>query len=82
MASTPSLSLSQINDKAFENLRGIHTLKMWGCPQITDKAFENLRGIHTLTGSSSTIAKAKRVLGDIDCYEEDNEWDDDDVVDE
>ena len=41
---------STITDKAFECLRGIHTLNMSSCSQttITDKAFENLRGIHTL----------------------------------
>ena len=39
-----------ITDKAFENLRGIHTLNMSWCDQqtITDKAFEHLQGIHTL----------------------------------
>ena len=52
---------STINEKAFENLRGIQTLNMSGCVSarntqrdlpfccyITDKAYENLRGIHTL----------------------------------
>ena len=55
---------------------------MCGCPQFTDKAFENLRGIHTLTGSSSTISKAKRALGNIPYYEENNDWEDVDEVDE
>src|ERR1700739_4379003 len=30
----------QITDKAFENLKGIHTLDIRGCTQITDKAYE------------------------------------------
>jgi len=39
-----------ITDKAFKNLKGIHTLDMSNCDQdtITDKAFEHLKGIHTL----------------------------------
>src|SRR3989338_6448328 len=39
-----------ITDKAFEYLKGIHTIDMSRCNQntITDKAFKNLKGIHTL----------------------------------
>ena len=39
-----------ITDKAFINLRGIHTLNIFECNQktITDKAFIHLKGIHTL----------------------------------
>ena len=41
---------STITDKAFKNLRGIHTLDMSWCYQstISDKAFKNLRGISVL----------------------------------
>ena len=48
--------------KAFENLRGVHTLSMCDCCQstISDKAFEHLRGVHTLDMycSQSTITDA------------------------
>ncbi len=50
---------------------------MGGCTTITGKAFEYLRGIHTLVGSTSTIAKAKRVLGNVPYYEEDNDYESD-----
>ena len=38
---------SEITDKAFIHLKGIHTLNMSDCKQITDKAFVHLKGIHT-----------------------------------
>jgi len=43
-------SCNRITDKAFEYLKGIHTLNMPLCFQkeITDKAFEYLKGIHNL----------------------------------
>lgn len=40
----------KLTDRAFVNLKGIHTLVMQSCNQkaITDRAFTNLTGIHTL----------------------------------
>ena len=62
---------TKVTDKAFVSLRGIDTLYMYGCTTITDKGFENLRGINTLIMNGcgdSSIATAKRVLGNIPCF--------------
>ena len=41
-----------VSDAAFVHLRGIHTLKMWGCAcgqtSITGATFAHLRGVHVL----------------------------------
>ena len=74
-----------ITDAAFVHLRGINTLDMYGCTQITDQAFEYLRGINTLYMGgcrASSIATAKRVLGDILCFDADDDDFDDDFDDE
>ena len=63
----------QISEKAFESLHGIHTLNMsMNFRNPSEKGFENLRGIHTLIMrrcSCFSIETAKRVLGDIPCFE-------------
>lgn len=39
------------------------------------------RGIHTLEASSSSIAAATRVLGEIPCIEEDDDWNEREIED-
>jgi hypothetical protein len=59
-----------------ESLRGIHALHIGGdCWNITDKmkAFADLRDVLTLLALDknrgvSSVATAKRVLGNIPCY--------------
>ena len=72
----------QLTDAAFEHLKGIHTLLMWGCDKvtITDAAFEHLKGIHsldmlgctqaTITGAGLEHLKGISRLGMVDCTDE------------